>query len=143
MNSVQSGGYSPCYIITDRSNKFVFVANYMGKAIMNPINSDGSLGDSSKADVIEFAKQSSDPSNPNTLIQETIDFLYAMDISSTQKAGLKQSTLLFGQTNDIYWTNAWNDYINNPSDTNKKNTVTNGLYLMLKYLLDLAENQLA
>lgn len=96
-----------------------------------------------QADVIEFAKQSSDPSNPNTLIQETIDFLYAMDISSTQKAGLKQSTLLFGQTNDIYWTNAWNDYINNPSDTNKKNTVTNGLYLMLKYLLDLAENQLA
>lgn len=96
-----------------------------------------------QADVIEFAKLSSDPSNPNTLIQETIDFLYAMDISSTQKAGLKQSTLLFGQTNDIYWTNAWNDYINNPSDTNKKNTVTNGLYLMLKYLLDLAENQLA
>ena len=96
-----------------------------------------------QADVIEFAKQTSDPSNPNTLIQETIDFLYAMDISSTQKTGLKQSTLLFGQTNDIYWTNAWNDYINNPTDTNKKNTVTNGLYLMLKYLLDLAENQLA
>ncbi len=96
-----------------------------------------------QADVIEFAKQCSDPSNPNTLIQETIDFLYAMDISSTQKTGLKQSTLLFGQTNDIYWTNAWNDYINNPTDTNKKNTVTNGLYLMLKYLLDLAENQLA
>ena len=66
-----------------------------------------------------------------------------MDISSTQKAGLKQSTLLFGQTSDIYWTNAWNDHINNPSDTNKKNTVTNGMYLMIKYLLDLAENQLA
>jgi uncharacterized protein (DUF1800 family) len=96
-----------------------------------------------QADVIEFAKQCSDPSNPNTLIQETIDLLYAMDISTTQKTGLKQSTLLFGQTNDIYWTNAWNDHINNPTDTNKKNTVTNGLYLMIKYLLDLAENQLA
>jgi uncharacterized protein (DUF1800 family) len=96
-----------------------------------------------QADVIEFAKKCSDPSNPDILIQETIDFLYAMDISSAQKAGLKQSTLLFGQTSDIYWTNAWNDHINNPSDTNKKNTVTNGLYLMIKYLLDLAEYQLA
>ena len=96
-----------------------------------------------QADVIEFAKKTSDPSNPNILIQETIDFLYAMDISSTQKTGLKQSTLLFGQNNDIYWTNAWNDYLSNPTDNNKKTTVTNGLYLMLKYLLDLAENQLA
>jgi uncharacterized protein (DUF1800 family) len=96
-----------------------------------------------QADVIEFAKKTSDPSNPNILIQETIDFLYAMDISTTQKTGLKQSTLLFGQNNDIYWTNAWNDYLNNPTDNNKKTTVTNGLYLMLKYLLDLAENQLA
>ena len=66
-----------------------------------------------------------------------------MDISSTQKTSLKQSTLLFGQTNDIYWTTAWNDYLANPGDANKKATVTNGLLLMLKYLLDLAENQLA
>jgi uncharacterized protein (DUF1800 family) len=80
-----------------------------------------------QADVIEFAKQTSDPSNPNILIQETIDLLYAMDISTTQKSGLKQSTLLFGQSNDIYWTNAWNDYLNNPTDNNKKTTVTNGL----------------
>ncbi len=96
-----------------------------------------------QVDVIEFAKQFSDPSDPNKLIQESIDLLYAMDISATQKTGLKQSTLLFGQTTDSYWTTAWNDYINNPNDTNKKTIVTNGLLLMLKYLLDLAENQLA
>ncbi len=100
-------------------------------------------GNKLQADVIEFAKQFSDPSNPNTLIQESIDLMYAMDLSSTVKQGLKQSTLLFGQSNDVYWTNAWNDYIANPTDTNKKTTVTNGLLLMLKYLLDLAENQLA
>lgn len=96
-----------------------------------------------QADVIAFAQQFSDPSDPNKLIQESIDLLYAMDISSTQKTSLKQSTLLFGQSNDIYWTTAWNDYIANPNDANKKTTVTNGLLLMLKYLLDLAENQLA
>ena len=100
-------------------------------------------GNKIQADVIEFAKQFSDPSDPNKLIQESIDLMYAFDLSSTQKQGLKQSTLLFGQSNDIYWTTAWNDYINNPGDINKKTTVTNGLQLMLKYLLDLAENQLA
>lgn len=95
------------------------------------------------ADVIAFAQQFSQPEDPNKLIQDCIDLFYAMDISSTQKANLKKDTLLFGQTNDIYWTNAWNDYLANPGDAAKKATVTNGLLLMLKYLLDLAENQLA
>ena len=96
-----------------------------------------------QADLIAFAKLCSDPSDPNVLIQETIDLFYAMDISTTQKTGLKQSTLLFGQTNDIYWINAWNDHIANPNDSAKKTTVNNGLLLMVKYLLDLAEHQLA
>lgn len=96
-----------------------------------------------QADVIAFASSCSDPSDPDKLIQESIDMMYAMDISSTHKEGLKKSTLLFGQDQNYYWTNAWNDYINNPTDAAKKQTVTNGLLLMLKYLLDLAENQLA
>lgn len=100
-------------------------------------------GNKLEADVIAFAQQFSDPSNPTALIQETIDLMYAMDLSDATKAGLKKDTLLFGQSNDIYWTNAWNDYMNNQGDINKKNVVTNGMYLMLKYLLDLAENQLA
>lgn len=100
-------------------------------------------GNKLQADVIAFAQQFSDPSDPNKLIQETIDLLYAMDISQTAKDGLKQSTLLFGQTSDYYWTTAWNDHLADPADANKKATVTNGLLLMLKYLLDLAENQLA
>jgi uncharacterized protein (DUF1800 family) len=100
-------------------------------------------GNKLTADVIEYAKTCSDPSDPNKLIQETIDMMYAFDLSGTQKQSLKQSTLLFGQSSDIYWTNAWNDYMNNPNDTNKKLTVTNGLLLMIKYLLDIAENQLA
>lgn len=96
-----------------------------------------------QADVIAFAKQFSDPSDPNKLIQESIDLLYAMDISTTQKTNLKQSTLLFGQTTDSYWTNAWNDYLADPTNQGKFNVVNTGLLLMLKYLLDLAENQLA
>jgi hypothetical protein len=99
--------------------------------------------DKLQADVIAFAKQTSDPSDPNVLIQECIDLLFAMDISQTQKTSLKQSTLLFGQTQDYYWTAIWSDYIANPTDPDKKTTVENLLKLMLKYLLDLAEHQLA
>lgn len=110
-------------------------------ALMIGFNYKGTL--KLEANVIEFAKQFSDPSDPNKLIQECVDLMYSMDISSTHKQSLKQSTLLFGQTSDYYWTNAWNDYINNPNDTGKKNIVQTGLYYMLKYLLDLAENQLA
>jgi uncharacterized protein (DUF1800 family) len=95
------------------------------------------------ADTIEYAKTTSDPSDPNVLIQETIDLLYAFDFSSTRKQTLKVSSLLFGQSSDHYWTDAWNAHINDPSDPNKKTTVKNGLLLMLKYLMDQAENQLA
>lgn len=96
-----------------------------------------------QADVIAFAQQFSNPEDPTKLIQDTIDLLLPLDLSSTSKATLKQSTLLFGQSADHYWTTAWNDYIAAPTDATKKGTVTTGLQLMLKYLLDLAENQLS
>jgi hypothetical protein len=96
-----------------------------------------------QADLVKFAKQFSDPSDPNKLIQESIDLLFAMDISQVQKTALKQSTLLFGQQTDFYWTNAWNDYLADPTNVVKKNTVNNALIFMLKYLLDLAEHQLS
>ncbi len=96
-----------------------------------------------QADIIAFAKQFSNPEDPNKLIQDTIDLLYAIDLSSTSKASLKQSTLLYGQSTDSYWTNAWNDYLANPTDATKKGIVINALTFMLKFLLDLAENQLS
>lgn len=100
-------------------------------------------GNKLTADLIAFANQCSDPSNPDTLIQESIDLMFAFDLSTQQKEGLKKDSLLFGQSSNIYWTTAWNAYINDPSNTNNKQTVITGLQLMVKYLLDLAENQLA
>lgn len=96
-----------------------------------------------QADVIAFAQQFPNPEDPTKLIQDTIDLLFPLDLSTNSKTALKQSTLLFGQTSDYYWTTAWNDYMADPTNATKKNTVTVGLQLMLKYLLDLAENQLA
>jgi uncharacterized protein (DUF1800 family) len=114
---------------------------YTVATIANGIDIRG--GGKITADVIAFAKQFPNPENPDALIQDTINLLYTMDLSTESKNKLKESTLLFGLTENFYWTNAWNDHIANPTDNDKKNIVVYGLTMMLKYLLDLAENQLA
>ena len=48
LNEVASRGADPCYIIVDKSGKFVLVANYSGGSIaVFPILKDGKLGDAS------------------------------------------------------------------------------------------------
>lgn len=48
LNTVDSGGASPCYISVHASGKFVLVANYAGGSFaVMPIKADGSLGDAS------------------------------------------------------------------------------------------------
>ncbi|MFA6259945.1 MAG: DUF1800 domain-containing protein [Bacteroidia bacterium] len=94
-------------------------------------------------DCIAFANQFSDPGDPNKLISEITQLFYPVDISQTTKDTLKVSFLLSGQSSDSYWTTAWVTYVNNPSDTNAKNTVNSRLQGLLKYLFGLAEYQLA
>src|SRR5215471_17687430 len=48
LNQVSSKGGGPCHLTTDRSGKFLFVANYnTGSVSAFPIHDDGSLGESS------------------------------------------------------------------------------------------------
>jgi hypothetical protein len=56
---------------------------------------------------------------------------------------LKTGILLSGQANDYYWTSAWNTYINNPFDQMAYETVRSRLALLHKYIMSLAEYQLA
>ena len=45
LNKEPSGGAGPCYILADKANKNVFVANYAGGSLsVLPIQADGSLG---------------------------------------------------------------------------------------------------
>jgi uncharacterized protein (DUF1800 family) len=94
-------------------------------------------------DGIEFAKQLPNPSNPNTLIDDSLKYLYRINISATLKAQLKKDILLSGQSTDSYWTDAWNTYINTPSNTANATTVKNKLRDLYKYLMNLPEYQLA
>jgi uncharacterized protein (DUF1800 family) len=90
---------------------------------------------------IAFAAQFPDPGDPNALIDDTLAILYPMPISVLKKFYLK-SILLSGQLSDHYWTDAWNAYVNNPTDPMAVQTVWFRLATMHKYIMNLAEYQL-
>jgi len=94
-------------------------------------------------DGIEFTKLLPNPANPNALIDDSLKYLYRINISATLKAQLKKDILLSGQSTDSYWTDAWNTYINTPSNTANATTVKNKLRDLYKYLMNLPEYQLA
>lgn len=92
-------------------------------------------------DHIAFAAQFSNPADPNVLIEETLEVLLPMPISALKKIVLK-SFLLSGQLSDHYWTDAWNAFVNNPTDPVAYQTVWFKLASMHKYIMNMAEYQL-
>jgi hypothetical protein len=94
-------------------------------------------------DLIPFAKAiSSNPSNPNQLIQDLFDLLISTEIGQTIKDNLKKQILLSGQTSDYYWTEAWNSYQANQSTANF-NLVNTRLKALVKYIMNLPDYQLS
>jgi len=100
-------------------------------------------GKTLKIDPIAFAKKLSNAGDPNVLIDDSLAILYRVPLSDTSKATIKTNILLSGQAQDYYWTNAWNAYLANPSDMAAFQTVYNRLRDLYKYLMNLAEYQLA
>ena len=96
-----------------------------------------------KVDVIAFASATSNPSNPNTLISDSLDILYRISILQSSKDTLKKDTLLDGQANDNYWTSAWNSYKADPTNTIKISVVETRLKNLYRYLVNSPEFQLA
>ena len=96
-----------------------------------------------QADSSELAKKMSNPGNPNTLIDDFLKIFYRMPLSAASKTQIKTDILLGGQSLDYYWTDAWNLFISNPGNTANTTTVKNRLRDLVKYLMNLAEYQLA
>jgi uncharacterized protein (DUF1800 family) len=94
-------------------------------------------------DPIAFTKQLSNPADPNALINDAVDILYRVPFSDTIKATIKTQILLSGQAQDYYWSNAWNAYLSSPTDPTAFQTVNTRLQSLYKYLMNLAEYQLA
>jgi uncharacterized protein (DUF1800 family) len=96
-----------------------------------------------KIDPISFAMKLPDAADPNKLITDSLDILFRYPVSDSSKEFIKRSILLSGQSQDYYWTNAWNLYKSNPTDDMAKATVFTRLQAFYKYLMNLPEYHLA
>ncbi|MBL7722632.1 MAG: DUF1800 domain-containing protein [Chitinophagaceae bacterium] len=82
-------------------------------------------------DVRAFANYSSNPSDPNQLINDVTALLLRYPLSANSKTYVKTHFLTNNTTDDTIWTNAWN---------NNNNTVINtSLSEMFKFLMNLPE----
>lgn len=97
-----------------------------------------------KADTLSFVNQFSNTiiRNPNLLVNEVVKYLLPIDLSTEQKNLIKTQTLLTGQTADYYWSDAWDFYVNNPSNNNAKLAVSYRLDTLFLTIIQLAEFQL-
>lgn len=93
-------------------------------------------------DVIKVAESTSNPQLPASLVSEWLKYFHTLDVSSDQKDYMK-SILLSGQTQDSYWTTAWNEYQADKTNTVKKNSVELRLKALMKYVMNLSEFQLS
>jgi uncharacterized protein (DUF1800 family) len=94
-------------------------------------------------DAVAFTRTLPNPSDPNDLINDALSIIYRAPISAQSKQTLKQQILLTNQTQDYYWTNAWNAYMADPTNTQNFNVVNTRLKALYQYFMNLSEYQLA
>lgn len=94
-------------------------------------------------DVISFTKNIPEAEDPNKLIDNILTIFYSIDLLPETKQQIKTEILLSGQSEDFYWTNAWQDHINDPSNTSYLNIVKLRLTLLYQRLMNLEEYQLS
>ena len=95
-------------------------------------------------DVIEFASSFPHPEDPDALVNDSIAFLYTVDVTAAEKNYIKSNLLLSnlqGMEANHYWTNAWNNLKDKPTDLINKKLVTNKLKGLYKYLMNRPEYQ--
>ncbi len=93
-------------------------------------------------DVIGFVAKLNDPENPVALINELCTLLFSVSIDDEVKAKIKKDILLFGQSNDFYWTELWRSHTDNPKDTAIKDMLEQRLRYLVLYIMSLPEYQL-
>lgn len=90
-------------------------------------------------DVIEFAKQTSNPASAQTIVNEWANMLFAVQLIDAQKT---EALNVFVGSNSPGWTSDWNAYIAEPSNEEKRSSVEAKLRALLRHYLGLAEYQL-
>ncbi len=97
-----------------------------------------------EVDVIAWVSQfpGSIIENPDLLVNECVKYLLSIDLSNNVKDSLKVQNLLSNQTNNSYWTTAWVNYTNSPTNTTFASVVKTRLKGLLLSIAQLAEYQL-
>ena len=91
---------------------------YGGFATADDIYQPSSQNLEFKCDLLAVVAEFTDPVNPNTLVSEAAELLFAVPVSNGVKAQLKTNYLLLGQMNDVYWSDAYELYVADPNTTN-------------------------
>jgi uncharacterized protein (DUF1800 family) len=94
------------------------------------------------ADLLSFVGSLDLPADPNQLLTDLSDLFLGMPLADQELDQLK-TILLSGQRADHYWTDAWNDYVNNPSNGVFRSTVETRLKSLFQRLLQRGEFQLS
>ncbi|MES2629511.1 MAG: DUF1800 family protein, partial [Bacteroidota bacterium] len=94
-----------------------------------------------KIEYIEFTETIANAEDPNLLIANLSELFFNDTLTATQVTGLK-AILLSNQALDHYWTDAWLNYITDPTNAMYKSIVNQRLYGFYRYFLSLAESQL-
>ncbi|HKK74962.1 MAG TPA: DUF1800 family protein [Saprospiraceae bacterium] len=95
-----------------------------------------------KVDIVKFVAGLNNPADPNDLLEEAAHLLLGLELSESVRDQLK-STLLSGQLQDYYWTDAWYDYQSYPlPEGNPYQIVHTRLQSAFRQLLQLGEYHL-
>jgi uncharacterized protein (DUF1800 family) len=97
-----------------------------------------------EVDVIAWVLQfpSSKIEDPDQLVNDCVKYLLPVDISLTTKNSLKVQNLLSNQTTNSYWSTAWINYSNAPTNATYVAVVKTRLKGLLLSITQLAEYQL-
>lgn len=92
---------------------------------------------------VAFTQTLPNPGDPNMLIDDVLAIISRVPVSATTRQLLKEQILLSNQSQDFYWTNAWNAYLANPTDTATYNIVNGRLKSLYQYFMNMSEYQLS
>ena len=95
------------------------------------------------ADTLRLVAALKNPSDPNSLIRELLQLLYRVPVSDNSIQALKKEVLLSGQSQDHYWTEAWNDYLNDQLNEQKRAVVLTRVQNLVSFIINSPEYQLA
>ncbi|MEQ9290584.1 MAG: DUF1800 domain-containing protein [Cyclobacteriaceae bacterium] len=94
-----------------------------------------------KADLIGFIGQFTTPELPGPMLEEAAGLLLGLTLSD-EAIGRLKAILLSGQSTDSYWTAAWYDHINDPTNEEYRLIIENRLKPTFQSMLQMGEFQL-